>query len=191
MRVEPTQKGNPDHMRLFKLSDGNHSIRSNHSISTAVADAVMRATGILALMGIAVIHLVQLVPTFRSTPLLGAAFVALIAGSVGVGARLVSAHLSRIQLWIPTLLLAAGAIAGYVFTRVLSTPFDNQDVGNWSCMLGMAALFVEGTLVGLSLYALSVVPHRYPIVSGESTLTAVPDTVGSLERVGHTNGSRV
>jgi hypothetical protein len=52
-------------------------------------------------------------------------------------------------------LIGAGAIAGYVFTRVLSTPFDNQDVGNWSCMLGLAALFVETSLLAFSGYALS------------------------------------
>jgi hypothetical protein len=45
----------------------------------------MRATGILALMGIAVIHLVQLAPTFDAIPLLGGAFVVLIAGTLESG----------------------------------------------------------------------------------------------------------
>ena len=47
-----------------------------------------------------------------------------------------------------------GAIAGYAFTRVVSTPLDNADVGNWSCMLGMAALYVEGLLVLISGFAM-------------------------------------
>jgi hypothetical protein len=46
-------------------------------------------------------------------------------------------------------------IGGYVFTRIFSTPLDNQDVGNWSCTLGMAALFVEGSLVAVAAYAIS------------------------------------
>jgi hypothetical protein len=36
---------------------------------------------------------------------------------------------------------------------MFSTPLDNQDVGNWSCMLGLAALFVETTLLAFSAYA--------------------------------------
>jgi uncharacterized membrane protein YeiB len=131
------------------------------SHSPSVIDAVMRATGILALMGIAVIHLVQLVPTFEATPLLGGAFVLLIAVAVAVGARLISSKLTHAQLWLPVAALGVAAIGGYVFTRVVSTPLDNQDVGNWACMLGIAALFVEGMLVTLSAYALSNVPRRH------------------------------
>jgi hypothetical protein len=143
----------------LKSSSRVHSSHMSHSPS--VIDAVMRATGILALMGIAVIHLVQLVPTFEATPLLGAAFVLLIAGAVVVGARLISSKLTHAQLWLPVAALGVAAVGGYVFTRVVSTPLDNQDVGNWACMLGIAALFVEGTLVALSAYALSNVPRRH------------------------------
>jgi hypothetical protein len=47
---------------------------------------------------------------------------------------------------------------GCIFTRTFSTPLDNQDAGNWSCMLGLAALFVETTLLGFSVYA--ALAHR-------------------------------
>jgi uncharacterized membrane protein YeiB len=145
-----------------KLSKPNRDLHPTHmSHSPSVIDAVMRATGILALMGIAVIHLVQLVPTFEATPLLGGAFVLLIAGAVVVGARLISSKLTHAQLWLPVAALGVAALGGYVFTRVVSTPLDNQDVGNWACMLGIAALFVEGTVVALSAYALSNVPRRH------------------------------
>ena len=36
--------------------------------------------------------------------------------------------------------------------------FGNQDVGNWACTLGMAALFVEGLLVAVAAYAISLRP---------------------------------
>ena len=45
---------------------------------------------------------------------------------------------------------------GYAFTRMLSTPLDNQDVGNWACTLGLAALFVEGLMVAVAAYAISL-----------------------------------
>ncbi len=176
-------------MTMFKTTD---VIQVSDAPASAVVDAVMRATGILLLMAIGVIHLVQLVPTFRSTPLLGLAFVALIVASVGVGARLVHAGLSGTRLWLPALALGVGAIAGYAFTRVMSTPLDNQDVGNWSCMLGMAALYVEGTLVVLSAYAISAVSaisQRRPASPATGTSNRVPQPVKSLARVGHTDVS--
>jgi hypothetical protein len=175
-------------MTAFTVPNGHRTNDANHSFAAAVADAVMRATGILALMGIAVIHLVQLVPTFQATPLLGGAFVVLIVGSLAVGARLVSRTLTAAQLWLPVAALGVAAIGGYVFTRVLSTPLDNQDVGNWACMLGIAALFVEGLLVALSAYAISVA-SRPPANAGvvESNGTSL-QPVGDLVRV-HVNGS--
>ena len=60
---------------------------------------------------------------------------------------------------------------GYSFTRMLSTPLDNQDVGNWACTLGLAALFVEGLMVAVAAYAVSL--SRY----------------GSLEPLGIGNGT--
>jgi hypothetical protein len=174
-------------MTTFETPEDNHL---SHTASIAVVDAVMRATGILLLMGIAVIHLVQLVPTFKATPLLGLAFLPLIAGSVVVGAQLVNPNVALTRLWLPVLALGVAAIGGYVLTRLTSTPLDNQDVGNWACMLGMAALFVEGTLVALSAYAISVVPRRHPAINGVAVLSGTPQSANSLVRVRQTNGSR-
>lgn len=127
-----------------------------HESAHAATALVLRATGIVLLMALAVIHLVQLVPTFQQTPALGAAFVLLIAGAVVVGARLVKGHRFAFHLWLPVAGLGAAAVSGYAFTRLFSTPFDRFDVGNWACELGMAALFVEGVLVAMALYAISL-----------------------------------
>ena len=175
-------------MTTFTMPNGKHQSHSNHWSGAAVADAVMRATGILGLMGIAVIHLVQLVPTFEATPLLGVAFVVLIAASMGVAARLISTTLSTTRLWLPVATLGVAAIGGYVFTRVLPTPLDNQDVGNWACMLGIAALFVEGLLVALSAYALAIVPRQQPSPSAAQKGSAAVEPASNLVTV-HANGS--
>jgi len=122
-------------------------------LSTTV---ILRTTGIVLLMGIAVIHIVQLVPTFQQTPMLGWAFLSLMAGSVIVGAWLIRGHRSPLHLWLPVAGLGAAAIMGYVFTRTFSSLLDRVDVGNWTCELGMAALFVEGSLVAIALYAMTL-----------------------------------
>jgi hypothetical protein len=127
----------------------------DHATSHAITCAILRATGIVLLMSLAVIHIVQLVPTFQQTPLLGVAYVLLIAAAVVVGARLVKGHQSATQLWLPVAALGVAVFVGYGFTRMLSTPLDNQDVGNWACALGLAALFVEGLMVAVAAYAIS------------------------------------
>jgi hypothetical protein len=149
----------------------------------------MRATGILAIAAIVVIHLVQLVPTFQATPLLGTAFVGLIAASLVVGVRLINPALSRMRLWIPVSMLGAGAILGYIFTRVANTPIDNQDVGNWACMLGIAALFIESAMVGLSIYALKTIHQVHAVTAGTDRTDGNSPTAAVLVQVGSTNGS--
>jgi len=127
---------------------------------------MLRASGIMALFGIIVIHFVQLVPTFETMPLLGVAYLGLIAATAVVGARIVKGSPSQVRLWMPAAVLGVMALGGYAFTRVFSTPLDNQDVGNWACTLGMAALVVEGLLVALSVYAIwsSIRPVKGPSV---------------------------
>jgi hypothetical protein len=125
----------------------------SHAASTTL---ILRATGIVLLVGIAVIHIVQLVPTFEGMAALGVAYLLLIAGAVVVGARLVKGHRNALHLWLPVAGLGTAVVMGYGFTRLFSTPLDRADVGNWSCELGLAALFVEVVLVAMALYAISL-----------------------------------
>jgi FtsH-binding integral membrane protein len=142
--------------REHEYTDTRPSPAIDHASSHAITSAILRATGIVLLMSLAVIHIVQLVPTFQQTPLLGVAYVFLIAAAVVVGARLVKGHHSAVQLWLPVAALGVAVFVGYAFTRILSTPLDNQDVGNWACTLGLAALFVEGLMVAVAAYAISL-----------------------------------
>jgi hypothetical protein len=134
---------------------------------------VLRATGIVLLVGVAVIHIVQLVPTFEGMPALGVAYLLLIAGAVVVGAWLVKGHRTAPYLWLPVAAFGMAVAFGYGFTRLISTPLDRADVGNWSCELGMAALFIEGVLVAIALYAMSLRPGAEPTFA-EAFSYAVP-----------------
>jgi hypothetical protein len=143
----------------YEHTDTRLSSVADHSISHAITSAASRATGIVLLMSLAVIHVVQLVPTFQQMPLLGLAYVFLIAAAVAVGARLMKGRRSAVQLWFPVAALGIAVFVGYSLTRMLSTPLDNQDVGNWACTLGVAALFVEGLMVAVAAYAISLRPE--------------------------------
>jgi hypothetical protein len=139
-----------------------------------VDQTVLRATGVVALLAIGAIHFLQIVPTVEQTPLLGVGYVALIAASVVVAAWLVVANDAR--AWAAAGLLSTAILAGYAFTRLFGTTFDNQDVGNWSCMLGLASIFVEGSLVALSVYAL-VFRTAIPTYPKWSTSTTWPTPI--------------
>jgi hypothetical protein len=118
---------------------------SNHYVADP---EILRATGVVALLAIGTIHFLQIVPTLQQTPLLGLGYIALIVASVLVAAWLVVANDAR--AWAAAGLISAAVLVGYAFTRLVGTTFDNQDVGNWACTLGLASLFVEATLLALS-----------------------------------------
>jgi hypothetical protein len=165
-------------MSTFLLIDEAHPPQGSADTRPTVLgpDAMLRAVGIMALFGIGVIHFVQLVPTFEAMPLLGAAYLALIASSILAGVLLVKGSSPRFRQWAPVALLGVAAIAGYAFTRVVSTPLDNADVGNWSCMLGMAALYVEGLLVLIGVYAMVTrsAPRTVSVKAGDRVSATPP-----------------
>jgi hypothetical protein len=114
-------------------------------------NTVLRATAILSLLAIGSIHFLQVPSTVKQAPLLGASFLLLSVTCLAVAARL--ATRGDYRTWTISSGICVAALGGYALTRLFSTPLDNQDVGNWSCMLGLAALFVEATLLAFSVYA--------------------------------------
>jgi hypothetical protein len=155
--------------------------RADRQSAIATTDAILRALGVVTLMGLALVHIVQLVPTFQTMQLLGVGYLLLIAGTVVVGARLVTGAPTRTQLWAPVAILAVGAMVAYALTRVVSTPLDNQDVGNWACTLGMAALFLEAALVALSAYAIGRRSSaRLVLLAVSDGPTTYPDEEGGI-----------
>ena len=77
----------------------------------------------------------------------------MIAASVALAAWLAVANDPR--AWAGAGALSVAIIVGYAFTRLVGTTFDNEDVGNWSCMLGLGSLFVEAVLLALSSRAIA------------------------------------
>jgi hypothetical protein len=93
-------------------------------------------------------------------PLLGVGYTLLIVACLALIGRL-CVHGGDQLAWLATAGVGAAAIGEYIFTRVLSTPLDNQDVGNWACMLGLAVLFIEGILTTMSLYTAATETIHY------------------------------
>jgi len=117
-------------------------------IRQAVRDGVVRATAVVALAGVALIHLLDLPGKFTETPYMGALYVLLMIGCVLAAALLVRG--SSRDAWRLAVLVPLGPMIGYLLTRTAGLPQATDDIGNWSEPLGMASLFVEGALVALA-----------------------------------------
>ena len=116
------------------------------------AAVAARGAGALALVALAVIHVVDLPGTLGPTPLVGLGYLGIIVAAV-VTSGLLIARPHRLS-WAAAGVVATSAMGGYVLTRSLAGGFlgDHGDVGNWRCPLGIAALSVESVLILLSCW---------------------------------------
>jgi hypothetical protein len=123
-----------------------------------IRDVVARAAVVVGLAGIALIHLLDSIGKFKETPYVAWLYVALMVGALVAGALLI---VSRSKIgFAAAATLAAAAIAGYVVSRTVGLPNATDDIGNWTEPLGLAALFVEGCVVAVSVPALALRDSR-------------------------------
>jgi hypothetical protein len=108
---------------------------------------LVRGLTVVGLIGIALIHLVELPDTWRQSTGLGALFLILVIAAVVVAGALV--HIDIPPLWQLSALVALGPIAGYVLTRSTDVPVDHADVGNWLEPTVLVALFIEVIVLAL------------------------------------------
>ena len=81
------------------------------------ADVIARAMGALALIALAVIHVVDLPATLGPTPLVGIGYFGIIAAALGVGGAMIAR--SHWLVWAAAGAVAVMAMGGYVLTRAL------------------------------------------------------------------------
>ena len=136
------------------------------------ADVIARAIGVLALLALAVIHVVDLPPTLGPTPLVGIGYFGIIVAALAVGGVLIAR--SHWLAWAAACAVAVMAMGGYVLTRALPGGFlgDHADVGNWRCPLGITALSVETLIILLVVLAAWLGRARTANLAAESRPTA-------------------
>jgi hypothetical protein len=116
-------------------------------IRAAVRDGIARGVGAIGLAGVALIHLLDLPGQLSETPYMFFLYLALMVSSLALAGVLIGTSDSRV--WAAATILSALVVVGYVLSRTTGLPQSTDDVGNWSEPLGMASLFVEGSLVAL------------------------------------------
>jgi hypothetical protein len=129
------------------------------AVSAAHGEHVLRR-GIAAvgLVGIALIHVLDLPGKLEEVPYLGAAYIGLVVASLVVAEMLVRKDDRR--AWAMSAAVAASVIVGFVVDRTTGMPGAMDDIGNWLEPLGVASLFVEGVVLAVSAIALVRRPTR-------------------------------
>jgi hypothetical protein len=130
----------------------DHIHRSSHD------EGLARTLGAIGLMGIALIHFLDVFSKFRETPYLGGLYVVLMVACLAAVGLMLTGRVRH--GWLLAAAAAAAPIIFYTLSRTTGLPSSSGDIGNWEEPLGLASLFVEGSLVVLSLWALNIVSSR-------------------------------
>jgi hypothetical protein len=123
------------------------------SIRAFVHDGIVRTVAIVGLAGFALIHLLDLPDTMSETPYIGWMYIGLIGSSIVLAGALVRTSATRV--WAAAAALVASVIACYVLSRTTGLPQSTDDIGNWGEPLGIAMLFVGGSLLALAANVLA------------------------------------
>ena len=118
---------------------------------------VPRAAAVVALGGVALIHILELQSKLKEVPYLGFGYIALVGASVLAAALLV--HSNSRAGWIIGGGAALATLIGFTLTRTVGLPQSTDDIGNWLEPMGLASLFVEGIVVMLTGYAFTQQPQ--------------------------------
>jgi hypothetical protein len=127
----------------------DHHLPDQHRLGAFVTEIATRATVAVGLAGVALIHLLDSIGKWSETRYLFWMYIALMVTSLAVAGWVLFTR-SRTAL-LAAAAVGASAIAGYVLSRSVGLPNATDDIGNWTEPLGLASLFVEGTVVVAAL----------------------------------------
>lgn len=124
------------------------------AIEHTIRHATLRGVGFVGLLGVALIHLLDVIGKISETPYLGVMYIGLMITSVIVAFAVL--HTGRPIAWIAAGALAGMTLIGFILSRTTGLPNATSDVGNWKEGLGLASMFVEAGVILVSAYALSI-----------------------------------
>ena len=130
--------------------------------------AIRRAVAVAGLLGIALVHLLDLPGKVHETPWMAVLYVGLIVSALVLAEVLVRKDDRR--AWAGTLGLAVMVAAGFVVNRTVGMPGAMDDIGNWLEPLGLASLFLEGVVAAVAGLALA---EGTPVVAVDSRQDAL------------------
>jgi len=135
-----------------------------------VPDIAVRVAGAMLALAVAAVHIADQggVAALTSPDWIGWGYRLIEAGGVLTALVMLLPLPSRLvpawSGWAAGVLLGAGPFAAYILSRTVGVPGDPGDVGNWGYWVGTVSLFVEASLIVLSISMLKAL--RQFIVPG-------------------------
>jgi hypothetical protein len=129
----------------------NRHLDTHQALHRLVHDIAARATVAVGLAAIGVIHLLDSIGKYSETRYIFWMYIALIVGCIGVAGLVLFTRMRA--AFLAAAVLAASALAGYVLSRTTGLPNASGDIGNWTEPLGLASLFIEGSVIAVALGA--------------------------------------
>jgi hypothetical protein len=130
----------------------------------------VRVVGAVLLLAAAVIHAVELQDA--ETPMLIVGFA--LSALATLGAALLLLTRGPRLGWLIGGGAAALTFLGYVLSRTVGLPGDDEDVGNWAEPLGVVSLVVEGLAVLLAIWALTDAHRVNARIAAEELKSVTP-----------------
>ncbi len=118
---------------------------------------------VISIAATGLIHLMNAPGSFDDATYKGLLFVANCLGAAVAGVGILRGV--RSWGWGIGLLVAGGALAGYVMSRTVGLPGLAAEPDAWLEPLGVISLVVEGLFVGLAAYALTTTPGQNRIAA--------------------------
>jgi hypothetical protein len=122
------------------------------ALEHAIRHSALRGLGFTGMLAIALIHLLDVIGKIQETPYIGALYILLMLGSIGLA--FVILHTGGVLAWSGAGGLAALTLVGFILSRTTGLPDATGDIGNWSEPLGLASMLIEAGVILLSGYAL-------------------------------------
>jgi hypothetical protein len=150
-------------LRLVDREGEDHVTTEKTMLSRLSRPAVGRSlapAAAIALIGVAVVHLLDGPGSLTDVPYIGALELALAAACAPL-ALLLLMRPTR-SLWVSALTLNVAAMSAFLLSRTVGLPGSFDDIGNWTQTLGVLNLLSEAALISLALVALGAVswPRR-------------------------------
>lgn len=119
-------------------------------------DVERRVVAVVGLVGIALIHVLDVQEKLEEARFVGVLFIVLIGASLALAEALLRRE--DVRLWAATTLLAGGTMVGYALSRSVGLPGEHGgEKGNWAEPLGLASLLVESVVAWLAVTRLAKV----------------------------------
>lgn len=124
------------------------------AIEHTIRHTALRGLGFGGMLAIALIHLLDVINKIKETPYLGGLYILLMVSSIAVAFAVL--HKGSALSWAAAGGLAGLTLIGFILSRTTGLPSATTDIGNWTEKLGLASMLVEGAVILISLYGLSL-----------------------------------